>query len=88
MYVVVELTFVFDGGNGVDDTMLTDFSVRLDYCALHDDGVGGYGCIFRKNSERMDCGKTNGHLFAIISYPTSVMILNVTIHLKECIYPA
>ena len=56
MDAVSEVTLVVDGCPSINNTVPADFYVRLDYCGLHDDGVGGYGCIFRKNSERMDCG--------------------------------
>lgn len=64
MDIVAEHTFVIDGCTSIDNTVPADFYVRLDYCALHDGGDGGYGCIFRNNSGRMDRG--DGHLFAII----------------------
>ena len=56
--VVTDYTFVVYGGSCVDDAVVSDFCVRLDYRALHHDRSGTNGCIFRNNSGRMDrCGE-------------------------------
>ena len=60
MHIVVDLTFMVDGGAGFDYAVFADFCIALDYRPLHNHRTLSDRDIFRNNSGRMDRGGADG----------------------------